>query len=170
MTRKQGMFWLTRSLLFKNCIPQGTSLSKLRLMLRPLAASPSSLSLRPAQTQDPAEPFGKNQCHGGQAAGPCFPGLHRIPATTRTSPHLRAPEKLLLSDTRAQPALARATTPAASTQGSHGLTSWAGDSPHPMDEAEKGVQVTDPPTKWGPPCRQLILLDQGKRKGSMPEI
>lgn len=128
ITRKRGMFWLTRSLPFKNCIPQGTSLSKLGLLLKPLAASPSSPSLRPAQTHDPAEPFGKNQCHGGRAAGPCFPGLHRIPATTRTSPHLWAPEKLLLSDTRTQPALARATTPAASTRGSRGLTSWAGDS------------------------------------------
>ena len=74
---------------------------------------------------EPAEPLGKNQCLGWQAVRPFFPGLHRIPATTRASSCLQATEKMLLSEARVQPVPAGTTEPAALTQGSPGLTSWA---------------------------------------------
>lgn len=110
--------------------PQGAYLSKLGLELNPLASSLSSLDLRPAQTHEPLEPFGKNQCYGWQAAGPCFTGLHRIPATTRAFPQLQAPEKMLLSEPRAQSFLVQATELTASTGGFCELTSWAGNPLH----------------------------------------
>lgn len=121
-----GHFWLMWSPSFKTCSSPSISLSKLGLELSPLAASPSSPGPMPAQTHKPAELVGKNQCHGPRAAGPCFPGLHRITATTRASPHVQAPEKMLLSDTRAQPALVPATEPATCTRGSGGahLLDW----------------------------------------------
>lgn len=134
---ERGTFMLTHSLPFENCSPHNRLLlSKLGSELSPLAAS--SPSPRSTQAQEHAEPLDKNQCLGQRAARPCFLGLHCIPATTRTSSCLQAPEKMLFSDARAPPVPAGATEPAASAQGSHGLTFWARDRP-PAGEAEKGV-------------------------------
>ena len=84
-------------------VPQGASLSKLGSELSTPPGSQPQLSGPQACPDTGAESFGKNQCHGPQAAGPRFPGLHRIPATTRASPCLQDPEKMLFSDAGAQP-------------------------------------------------------------------
>lgn len=114
-------FWLMWSPSFKTCSPPRHFSFKAWLGGEPPGSQPQLPQPNACPGTKPAEFFGKNQCHGLRAAGPCFPGLHRITATTRASPHVQAPEKMLLSDTRAQPALVPATEPATCTQWAHCL-------------------------------------------------
>lgn len=141
---------------------------KAQLGAEPPVASPSSPSPRPAQTHQPAEPFGKNQCYILQAAGPCFTGFYRITATTRASPQVQAHEKMLLSDTRAQPALPQPLSlppaPGALVGSPPRLET------HAQHTRLRKVSRSQAPCRRDPPRKQIILLDQGKRQGSLSKM